>query len=246
MEEQSKLRSLILKSAYAIVIVLIIAVVALLILKYDVEGEKNMPFKLSSIIVASTAEGIQKENEEYKWDAEIYQNNDIYINIEKNKNYKETEIIKSITIDNIQINKEPQVGKMFLYRAKAEENNLFSNNDEFLINDRVEYIGDTNSDLKNLKISNQGGTLILRVINKTGKRYVSNDDEFSHDGRLLNKVNISYEQIKSTTSFDLTITLESGIIFKANIKLELPVGDITKDGSASLENSGKDIVFKRE
>ena len=90
MEERSKLRSLILKSAYAVVIVLIIAVVALLILKYDVEGEKNMPFKLSSIIVASTAEGIQNENDEYKWDAEIYQNNDIYINIEKNKNYKET------------------------------------------------------------------------------------------------------------------------------------------------------------
>ena len=42
MEERSKLRSLILKSAYAVVIVLIIAVVALLILKYDVEGEKNM------------------------------------------------------------------------------------------------------------------------------------------------------------------------------------------------------------
>ncbi len=246
MEEKNKLKSLILKSAYVIVIVLIMAVVALLILKYNVEGEKNMPFKLSSIIVASTAEGIQTENDEYKWDAEIYQNNDIYINIEKNKNYKETEIIKSVTIDNIQVNKEPQVGQIFLYRAKAEENNLFSNNDEFLINDKVEYIGDVNSDLKNLKISNQGGTLILRVINKTGKRYVSNEDEFSHDGKLLSKVNINYKQIQSVISFDLTISLESGIIFKANVKLELPVGDITTDGSASLENSGKDIVFKRE
>lgn len=246
MEEKNKLKSLILKSAYVIVIVLIMAVVALLILKYNVEGEKNMPFKLSSIIVASTAEGIQTENDEYKWDAEIYQNNDIYINIEKNKNYKETEIIKSVIIDNIQVNKEPQVGKIFLYRAKAEENNLFSNNDEFLINDKVEYIGDVNSDLKDLKISNQGGTLILRAINKTGKRYVSNEDEFSHDGKLLSKVNINYKQIQSVISFDLTISLESGIIFKANVKLELPVGDITTDGSASLENSGKDIVFKRE
>ena len=246
MEEKSKLRSLILKSAYAIVIVLIIAVVALLILKYDVEGEKNMPFKLSSIIVASTAEGIQKENEEYKWDAEIYQNNDVYINIEKNKNYKETEIIKSITIDNIQINKEPQVGKIFLYRAKAEENNLFSNNDDFLIKDSIEYMGDINSDLKNLKISNQGGTIILRIVNKTGKRYLSNEDEFSHDGRLLNKVNVNLADIKTTVSFDLIIKLESDITFKTNIKLELPVGDITQEGSASLENSGKDIVFKRE
>ena len=69
---------LILKSAYVTIIILIIAVIALLILKYDVEGEKNMPFKLSSIILISNAEGYQeKENPDYKWDIEVFQNNDI-------------------------------------------------------------------------------------------------------------------------------------------------------------------------
>ena len=93
----TKINKLILKSAYITIIILIIAVIALIILKYNVEGEKNMPFKLSNIIVISSAEGYQEsENKEYIWDAEIYQKNDIYLNIEKNINYKETEIIKSI------------------------------------------------------------------------------------------------------------------------------------------------------
>ena len=49
MNDESKINKLILKAAYALIIVLIIAVIALLILKYEVEGEQNMPFKLSSI-----------------------------------------------------------------------------------------------------------------------------------------------------------------------------------------------------
>ena len=59
MYENEKLKSLILKSSYIFVIVLIIAVVILLILKYNVEGEKNMPFKLSDLILISSAEGFQ-------------------------------------------------------------------------------------------------------------------------------------------------------------------------------------------
>lgn len=248
MNNESRINKLILKAAYALIIVLIIAVIALLILKYEVEGEQNMPFKLSSILVLSNAEGYQeKENKEYRWDTEIYQTNDIYLNIEKNKNYKETEIIKSINIENIQINEAPQVGEIKFYRAANEESNLFVYNEKYEIKDNVEYIGDTKSDLNNLKISNQGGTLILRVVNKTGKEFKTNEKEFNHSGKLLNKVEIKNEEVKSTVSFDLVINLESGISFKANIKLELPVEDITKEGYTSKEiKDMKNIVFKRE
>ena len=248
MNNESRINKLILKAAYALIIVLIIAVIALLILKYEVEGEQNMPFKLSSILVLSNAEGYQeKENKEYRWDTEIYQTNDIYLNIEKNKNYKETEIIKSINIENIQINEAPQVGEIKFYRAANEKSNLFVYDEKYEIKDNVEYIGDTKSDLNNLKISNQGGTLILRVVNKTGKEFKTNEKEFNHSGKLLNKVEIKNEEVKSTVSFDLVINLESGISFKANIKLELPVEDITKEGYTSKEiKDMKNIVFKRE
>ena len=115
------------------------------------------------------------------------------------------------------------------------------------ITDKIEYIGGTESDIKNLKISNQGNTLIIRVLNKTGKRYTSNEEEFEHNGKLLDKVGITYEQVKAKISFDVTILLESDISFKGNIELELPIGDIAKEGSASLEiTDTKNIVFKRE
>ena len=78
MGEESKVNKLILKAAYVLIIVLIIAVIGLLILKYEVEGEQNMPFKLSNILVLSNAEGYQeKESKDYKWDTEIFQINDV-------------------------------------------------------------------------------------------------------------------------------------------------------------------------
>ena len=246
MNEESKLNKLILKGAYAVIIVLIIAVIALLILKYEVEGEQNMPFKLSNIIVLSNAEGYQeKESKEYKWDTEIYQTNDIYLNIEKNKNYKETQIIKSIEIENIKINETPKVGEFAFYRVASNDKRLFNYKEDYKINEKIEYIGDIKSDLSNLKISNQGGTIILRAVNKTGKEYKSNEKEFEHSGKLLKEFKLLNEEIKSIISFDLIINLESEISFKANIKLELPVGDIIKEGYASTEIT-ENIVFKRE
>lgn len=248
MDNDSRIKQLILKGVYCLIIVLIIAVVALLILKYEVEGEQNMPFKLSSIIIVSNAQGYQaKENKDYRWDVEIYQNNDIYLNIEKNKNYKETEIIKSITIDQIQIEKNPIIGTIELYRPAEESAQPYRYEEKYQIKDSIEYTGDATSDIKNLKIANQGSTIVLRVLNKTGKRYTSNENELEHNGKLLNKVGIDCQDVKTNISFDLTIHLESDVSFKAHIELELPVGDITKEGSSSTEITDRSkIIFKRE
>lgn len=244
----TKINKLILKSAYITIIILIIAVIALIILKYNVEGEKNMPFKLSNIIVISSAEGYQEsENKEYIWDAEIYQKNDIYLNIEKNINYKETEIIKSIEIENIKINEKPKIGELEFYRVSKNEKELFLYEEQYEIKNNLEFIGDINTDLVNLKISNQGGTILIRALNKTGKKYTSNDEKFEHDGKLLNKVGIANEEIKSKIQFDLVINLESDISFRGTINLELPIGNINEEGISSIEiNNMKDIVFKRE
>ena len=246
MNEESKVNKLILKAAYVLIIVLIIAVIALLILKYEVEGEQNMPFKLSSILILSNAEGYQEEeSKDYKWNTEIFQINDIYLNIEKNKNYKETEIIKSVEIKNIVVNEAPKIGEFTFYRPVSNDKELFEYKEEYKINEKIEYVGDVKSDLSNFKISNQGGTIILRAVNKTGKEYKSNEKEFKHSGKLLKQVNILNEDIKSTVSFDLVINLESEVSYKSNIKLDLPIGDIIDQGYASTQIK-ENIVFKRE
>ena len=246
MNEESRVNKLILKAAYVLIIVLIIAVIALLILKYEVEGEQNMPFKLSSILILSNAEGYQEEeSKDYKWNTEIFQINDIYLNIEKNKNYKETEIIKSVEIKNIVVNEAPKIGEFTFYRPVSNDKELFEYKEEYKINEKIEYVGDVKSDLSNLKISNQGGTIILRAVNKTGKEYKSNEKEFEHSGKLLRQVNILNDDIKSTVSFDIVINLESEVSYKSNIKLDLPIGDIIDQGYASTQIK-ENIVFKRE
>lgn len=247
MEENSRLKKIIKRSILILVVVLAIAVIGLIILKYNVEGEQNMPFQLSELLVVSTAEGYQeKESSDKNWDVEVYQTNDIYLDIKKNKNYKDTEVIKSIEIKNITVDENPKIGNISIYIPNSEEQ-IYKYGDENKINNEIIYEGDTKSDIKNLKIANQGGKIIFRVVNKTGKRYTSNENELKHDGTLLNKVGINNNDIKYKISFDIVINLESEVTFTGNVELELPTGDITTQGITNLNKTEtSDVIFKRE
>ena len=62
------------------VLSIIIGIVFIIVLQYQIEGEKNMPYKLSKITVISTAEGMQNQEnteETAKRNLKIKQNNDI-------------------------------------------------------------------------------------------------------------------------------------------------------------------------
>ena len=69
-----------------VIIVVILFVLGVITLRYNVEGETNMPFDLSKITIISSSEGIDKESGENKWAFDVNQNNDIFLYIEKNKN----------------------------------------------------------------------------------------------------------------------------------------------------------------
>lgn len=227
------------------ILVLIGVIVGLLMLKYEVEGETNMPFELSKIMIISTAEGIEEAETENKWDLDIVQINDIYLEIDKNNDYSKTEIIKKITIDNLTVKQEPAVGKIDIYRTN--ENLKYDYQEENRIIDKLEYIGDTKTDMQNLKIANQGGRILFRYANKEIGKYTSNEDgEIKHDGTLIGKTSVSIEQIKCRISFDITIELVSEKKYKANIELELPSGDIINQGKSSIEKTDfSDVIFKR-
>ena len=247
MEENTKFKKAIKRSIVFFIITLIVAMIGLIILRYHVEGEQNMPFNLSQVMIVSSAEGVKKETKNKEnWNVDIYQTNDIYINIKKSKNYKDEEIIKSIEIKNINVVEKPLVGNVSIYIPKGESLSYEYIN-ENMINNEIIYEGDTKSDLENFKLSNQGGTIIFRIVNNTQKEYISNEEELKHDGTLLNKVGLLHDDIKFKISFDIVINLESEITFTGNIELELPVKDITTNGMASLDkNNTKDIIFKRE
>lgn len=245
--ENKNMKRIIKTAVTLFIVILIIIIIVLLILKYQIEGEKNMPFKLGKIMIISTAEGVHKEEAEETWNLNIMQNNDIYIEIDKNKNYKDTEIIEKITLDNFKIISNSEVGEITIYKPTTNENKIYEYVDEFIIKDKLEYIGSTQTNIKNLEIANQGGMILLRYTIKNVSEYTSNEDnEIQHDGTLLAKTGISLEQIQFEVEFDLSITLKSGITYKGTVNLKLPVGNIIDEGTSSVEITDfKEVVFKR-
>ena len=227
-----------------VIIVVILFVVGLLVLRYNVEGETNMPFNLSKIAIISTQEGMDDGQTNTRWSFDVHQSNDIYLYIDKNDAYDKTEIIKSVRVDNFQIEAKNQ-DNVKLYKPDAtEENVIFQYNDEDMIQS-LEYTGDVESDLKNLKISNQGGIIAFRCSNNNVTKYQSDEEEVNHS-ELLKKAGITEEELKINLTFNLTITLESGKEYQAEIKTELPTGNVVEEGNTSTEITDlKDVVFKR-
>ena len=227
-----------------VIIVVILFVVGLLVLRYNVEGETNMPFNLSKIAIISTQEGMDDGQTNTRWSFDVHQSNDIYLYIDKNDAYDKTEIIKSVRVDNFQIEAKNK-DNVKLYKPDAkEENVIFQYNDEDIIQS-LEYTGDVESDLKNLKISNQGGIIAFRCSNNNVTKYQSDEEEINH-GELLKKAGVAEEDLKVNLAFYLTITLESGKQYQAEIKTELPTGNVIEEGNTSTEITNlEDIVFKR-
>ena len=169
MEKQKKKE--IIKAVLAVAfLVILVCIVGLMMIRYSVEGEKDMPFYLSKITMISTAEGVEHADSAEKWNMDIYQNNDIYFSIEKSENADEDETIKSVSIENIQITKTPAVGEIKSYMPNSGEGRAFTYTEDYVIqNQSLTYQGGTQTDLKMLQIGNQGGNIAIRFTN-TGIR----------------------------------------------------------------------------
>lgn len=228
------------------VIVLAIIVTGIISMKYYVEGETNMPFTLSKITIVSTAEGVENEGAQEKWNLSIFQNNDIYFSIQKNDNNKEDEIIESVSIENIQVLENPKVGQIKTYMPNSSDGRLFSYSDEYIAQEnKITFRGASKSNSKTLEIGNQGGTAVIRFANTNIGTYVSNEDEeIKHDGSLLQKLNVQNEDVSFKMSFDVVINLKNKS-YVSNITLDLPCeNDLIEKGTCSMEITDK-FVFKR-
>ena len=235
--------------AVILITILIATVIALIILKYNIEGEDNMPFELSKIMVVSSADGNENENTDNnkRWNLKVYQNNDIYLEISKNKNYKDNnEIIDQIIIDNFKIIEAPLKGDIIIYRPTTNEGSIYENTDENIITTELIYEGKEESSVKSLKIANQGGLILFRYTISNLDDLISDDDEIRYDGTLLNKIGIQYSEIKFKVSFDISIKLKSDKTYTGTVELDLPAGNILEEGTSSYEKTNlKDVIFKR-
>ena len=246
-----KIKGITNKKAFHIIIITIILLIlffilGITILDYNENGETSMPYNISKVSIISTSEGIDKTSEGNKWAFDISQNNDIYIYIRKNESYGKNETINNIVLDNFYINKKSEKGTMTIYKPDATSNlQIFTNNEEN-VQQKLEYTAGTESNFKNMQIANQGDKIAFRYSNKNVASYESNEESEINHAELLKKSGTTIEELKGTLSFDITISLESGKVFKANIKLEMPVGDIIENAQQSMEITDfSDIVFKR-
>lgn len=246
----NKIKDLVNKRAFHVIIITSIIIIVVLLavfimLKYSVEGEKNMPFELTKISIISSSEGIDKKEADSKWDFNVDQFNDIYLYIEKNKNYGKTEYINEVIIDDINIDGE-NLENIKIYKPDdSNEKVTFSNKDENEVNN-IKYEGDVEGSIKKLKISNQGGILAFRCSNNNVIEYKSNDDiEIIHD-QLLKKSGITQDKLEIKLSFNLTLKLENMKEYQTRISLNLPINGVIEKGKATEEKIDlNEYIFKR-
>ena len=230
------------------IIIITFGSVLAVMLKYENEGEKNMPFNLTEMLVISSVDETQKaENpENYKRNLDLHQYNDFYLKFEKNSNFKETSYIKNIIIENIEIKNNEEKNVNVYIPSNAEEK-LFSYEDNFKVENSLTYKGASKDNQKNLEIGNQGGRVLFRIVNQNVGEYISNDEvDISYDGTLLKNIGVSKENIEIKVSFDILI--ETNISkYRGKIDVDLPCGNILDDGVCNIKKTDfSDIAFKRE
>lgn len=248
MKEESIKKAIKAGSSIIILLVLIIIVIVT-IMKYNVEGEKNMPFELSKITIISTAEGLEslEDNQNVKWKLNIIQNNDIYLSIAKNEKYNKEDIIENVKIENINITNNPKIGEVKAYMPSSVDGRIYQYKDEYIISDKLEYTGSSKTNTKTLEIGNQGGNISMSFANNGIGIYESNDDiEIKHDGSLISKLGKTQEELNFSVSFDLVIKVKNKS-YRTNINLSLPCGNILDEGTSTYEITDTDkFIFKRE
>lgn len=243
-EEELFKKKLIHSYIIALSIVIVVIIVGLMMLKYHVEGETNLPFNINQISIISTVDGTHSKDKKDKWYTDLSQRNDIYFYISKNPKYI-GEAIRKITFDNFSISKNNEDLVVEIYKQK--DTDLYEYVDEYIVNDSLEYVGDVESNAKELKMNNQGGLIGFSVLTKDVSRYyLKKNEKLALDGTLLKKTDVNIEDIKIEVVFDVIIETELGNKVKTTISLKLPGEKVMEEGVVNTEITDlSDIVFKR-
>lgn len=239
-------KNLIKKCLFLALIIISLIIVILIMKKYEVEGEKILPYSINKILIVSTVDGKVVDDPSNIWNIGVTQVNDIYMYIDKTMDKDLT--IKQIKLSNFNLNKTPQKGTVKLLRPTGELSNLYTYSEQNYLDSEIIYTGSIIDDMKSLEIANNGGVLGFRFSLEDLGNYVSNEaQEITYDGKLLSSLGVTIEQIKFNVSFDITITTSDDVNFKGTLNLDLPIDTVIEEGSSNKELTDfENVVFKRE
>lgn len=218
-------------------------------LKYQEEGEKNMPFYLSEMSVISTAEGVEQEAQEGEdwWsNLAIHQSNDIYLKIARNEEYSKGQTIQKVAIENLHVTKAPQKGTVQAYMPNSTEGRSFVYDEQYRFRDTLTFQASAKTEQKNLEIGNQGGVLTFRISNlNIGTYQTKEDGDVTHNGTILKKIDTKTEEVQFDIFFNLAIYMKNKV-YRTNLALSLPTGDVAEKGITHIERTDfSDLVYKR-
>lgn len=238
-------KNLLKKCLFIIFLSVLLMVVISIMLKYDVEGEKKLPFSISKILLVSTVDGNEQADEQNIWNIDVTQVNDLYIYLDKTIEDEQT--INQIKIENFVVNKAPSKGSLKVLRPTGELPNLYTYSEQDYINSSITYLGAAIDDMKALEISNNGGVIGFRVALENLGNFISNENiEVTYDGKLLSNMGVNLEEISFNISFDIIITTSENVNYKGTITLDMPINSVIEEGSSSTEiTEFSNIVFKR-
>lgn len=236
------------------IIAIIIAFAIFTVMKYQVEGEKKVPFRIGKVIVISSAittdddsdNSEQEDEENYIWNEKVVQTNDLYIYLDKSEDYGKDDIIRSVKIENIKILENVKIGKIQVYMPNSLNDGFYKYNNEYLVNTGLTYTGAGTDNPKTLEVCNQGGGIYISFANVGVGNYKSNDDEvIEQGGTILEKMNVSNDDLKFRVSFDLIIEVQDKS-YKTNLVLDLPEDGIVGQKETHREITDfKNVIFKR-
>lgn len=243
--EKEKKSKIIKKYIFISFLALSIIISTLLIVKYNVEGEKNLPFEIEKISIKSSLDTKSNQSENI-WDLSIIQNNDIYIYFKKNE--KLDSEVQKIRIENLKIKRNKEIGqtKLFIPTSNDIKTN-FKNSTEDYSKKGIEYTVNNVDNMEKQEISQNGGMIAFRISNQDLAEYISNEEaDLQYDGTLLQKAGITEQDIKITVSMDIIIEISKKEKYKGTLTLELPIEDFNEKSILGIEKTDlSDVIFKR-
>ncbi len=240
------------KLIVAIVVVIVVAIaIGIRIYIYNKNGEKNMPFQVSEIIIVSTARRYEGEaatpieDNGSIWNFQVVQNNDMYIEIKNNA--KNDEKIKNIKISNIEVKQSPAKGSIRFFMPNSVDGARYTYTDEFEVKDSLTYRGSEENSYKDLHINRNGGKLSISFANRELGQYSSGEDtEVTYDGKMLAKMGYTDEDLKFKIALDITIELEDGRAYTGKIEADVNCDGLVENGTAQVDiKDFSNVVFKR-
>ena len=235
------------KSLFLAFILIAITIVISIVVRYDVEGEKELPYNIEKIQITSHIDAKDSGNQtENIWDVNLKEDNNIFIYLKK-KDETVEDTIKEVRINNFKILENPNIGEVKIYRPTGDlGSDLYKLSEQNYLNSEITYTGAKVDTLKNLEIRNEGGIMGFRVSLENLGNFTSNEG-VTYDGKLLSDIGLTNDDIKFKLAFDLNIVLNNDINYIGNIKLDIPIGDIINETEPLEEITDfSGVVFKRE